>query len=667
LRSTIENEGLKVNEDFLTAAQGVITALDSVQQDLDQVANCCEKMTSWVLENKSSTAGLLMETDRLQKALEISQTRSQLLGTFLSQYQLSSAETQALQAESITPEFFEALDHVRTIHTNCKSLLRTHHQRAGLELLDSMASLQENAYERLCRWVQSECRGLSDIDSPEVDPLLQRAVASLKVRHVLFKYCAEEVAAARQSALFQRFIRALTRGPRPIEMHAPDPWRYASDMLAWVHTSLASEREFLTGLLGEDGNENEKTDANGDDNNHNNNDGLSGGDFVDSSSQTITISQLLSIVFEGICRPLRVRIEQVIISSPPPLLSFRLAQLIAFYLHTVDSMLGVASPLSDTLRACHSMAMRSFHEHLKHGGDRLVRYPPPPPSDLSLPSQLAEGIALASDLVESYETSLLTRSTSSGGIGTNSTGGTGGGAPGRKNVEAEDPTDFDAVLASVLTPLVAAAERSSDALNPYSAGRLDDGSHMDPSDQHIYMINCLHELQRPLLGHACASKQMVSLQQAVQGRLETLAAGEVQRILVGCGLAEVSERLKLYTKVNAAMSSSSSAGGEVGPNKINIANGTPASDPALSVARIGDATRTFFGKLSDPAALPEFRKLRVPLIKTEAVQRVLTALSDAYEEVYLALMAPESGYPAAEVGHVVKHTPAQVRTLLGVA
>ncbi|KAL4534295.1 hypothetical protein Ndes2437B_g03579 [Nannochloris sp. 'desiccata'] len=609
LRSTIENEGLKVNEDFVAAAQGVITALDSVQQDLDQVAGCCERMTSWVLENKSSTAGLLMETDRLQKALEISQTRSQLLGTFLSQYQLSPAEAQALQAEEITPEFFEALDHVRTIHTNCRSLLRTHHQRAGLELLDSMASLQEGAYERLCRWVQSECRGLSDIDSPEVDPLLQRAVASLR------------------------------------------------------------KGSFLSGLLGEDEldeDENEAGDIGKIDtkSSSNNNDALSGdGIMMDSISQTITISQLLSIVFEGICRPLRVRIEQVIISSPPPLLSFRLAQLVAFYLHTVDGMLGVASPLSDTLRACHSMAMRSFYEHLKHGGDRLVRYPPPPPSDLSLPAQLAEGIALASDLVESYESSLLTRtSTGLDGISSKNNSSTGI-ASGRKNIEAEDPTDFDAVLSAVLTPLVAAVERSSDALNPKSAGRLDDGSHMDPSDQHIYMINCLHELQRPLLGHACASRQMVSLQQEVQTQVETLAAGEVQRILAGCGLAEISDRLKLYSKVNAAIASSSQEGnvGSAAPG------GIPATDPALSLTRIGEATRTFFGKLSDPAALPEFRKLQVPLIKAEAVQRSLTALADAYEEVFDAFMAPDSGYPAADVGNVVKHTPAQVRTLLGVA
>lgn len=49
------------------------------------------------------------------------------------------------------PPFFAALARVRQIHENCRALLRTHHQRAGLELMDLMATYQETAYERLCR------------------------------------------------------------------------------------------------------------------------------------------------------------------------------------------------------------------------------------------------------------------------------------------------------------------------------------------------------------------------------------------------------------------------------------------------------------------------------------------------------------------------------------
>ena len=56
-----------------------------------------------------------------------------------------------MQAPDIGEAFFSALDRVRSIHSNCKALLRTHHQRAGLELMDAMSAHQEAAYERLCR------------------------------------------------------------------------------------------------------------------------------------------------------------------------------------------------------------------------------------------------------------------------------------------------------------------------------------------------------------------------------------------------------------------------------------------------------------------------------------------------------------------------------------
>ena len=59
----------------------------------------------------------------------------------------------------------------------------------------------------------------------------------------------------RQATVLSSFITALTRGgpsgyPRPIELHAHDPLRYVGDMLAWVHQSIAAEREFLESLFG---------------------------------------------------------------------------------------------------------------------------------------------------------------------------------------------------------------------------------------------------------------------------------------------------------------------------------------------------------------------------------------------------------------------------------
>ena len=59
-----------------------------------------------------------------------------------------------------------------------------------------------------CRWLQAEWRNLGEMDAPEVDPVLQQAAQALRARPALFTHCAEEVATARHSALFQRCAAA---------------------------------------------------------------------------------------------------------------------------------------------------------------------------------------------------------------------------------------------------------------------------------------------------------------------------------------------------------------------------------------------------------------------------------------------------------------------------
>jgi len=64
----------------------------------------------------------------------------------------------------------------------------------------------------------------------------------------------DEIAQIRREAIVKSFIDALTVGgpegiPRPIEFFAHDPLRYIGDMLAWIHQTLASEREMLQGLF----------------------------------------------------------------------------------------------------------------------------------------------------------------------------------------------------------------------------------------------------------------------------------------------------------------------------------------------------------------------------------------------------------------------------------
>ena len=60
--------------------------------------------------------------------------RASIVDTFLEKFQLKPAEAQVLRGTrdgALHPDFFDALNRVKQIHTDCKVLLRTNQQTAG--------------------------------------------------------------------------------------------------------------------------------------------------------------------------------------------------------------------------------------------------------------------------------------------------------------------------------------------------------------------------------------------------------------------------------------------------------------------------------------------------------------------------------------------------------
>eukprot|EP01025_Chloroclados_australasicus_P062035 TRINITY_DN8145_c0_g3_i1.p1 TRINITY_DN8145_c0_g3~~TRINITY_DN8145_c0_g3_i1.p1 ORF type:complete len:639 (-),score=78.14 TRINITY_DN8145_c0_g3_i1:421-2337(-) len=588
LRSTVEKRGLKIHQELLQQAEEVFGSLNKIQTDLNALTKSCGAIGGALADSKNSTSQLLTETEKLKDELSKSQKLSQLADTFLKQYRLSESEVNALKAGAIDTDFFEALERVRQIHSNCRALLHGSHQRAGIELMDEMAMHQETAYERLCRWVQAQCRALGDSDIPEVPAALSQATKALRERPVLFKYCAEEVSVTRHNSLFERFINALTRGPRPIEMHAHDPRRYVGDMLAWTHQSLASERELLVAMFGEE------EDA---------------GD--------LSVPELLDKIFESIARPLKVRIEQVLFKSPPLILCFQLSQLLQFYYFTMLEMLPPQCALLETVRGCRDMSQRVFFEQLKSKGDKLVRYPPPPPTDLSPPPQILEALQQVLEIVKSHEQALRAQ---------------------------QEVQPFDDVLKAALDPILVAVEKSSDALSPESPSRLDEAISLDPSSRLIFLINCFTAIQTPLLLHDNSQKRATSLGESIQAYVGQLVNGEVYKITKQCGLGEVVERMREFLR--------------------NASNRKMAEETQLRQEVVADVARQFFALVSSPDVLPEFPQLQVPRVRSEASSMVSTRLASMYDELYGALEDPSNGYAGGAA--VAKHSPENVRTILGV-
>ncbi|KAJ6925322.1 oligomeric Golgi complex subunit 6 [Populus alba x Populus x berolinensis] len=628
-------------------------ALNRVEEEVNALAECCDNIAKALSSCSASTGDIISTTERLKEELEITTQRQDIVSCFLRDYQLSNQEINALRDEDLDDNFFKALSHVQQIHANCKVLLRTHHQRAGLELMDMMAVYQEGAYERLCRWVQAECRKLGDSDNPEVDELLKTAVRWLKERPALFKYCAEEVANMRHNALFRRFISALTRGgpggmPRPIEVHAHDPLRYVGDMLGWLHqvrlgvlsdcVALASERELVLVLLDPDALVDTVSTINRFSKSLENGTGKTESD----------LTFVLDRIFEGVCRPFKVRVEQVLQSQPSLIIACKLSNTLEFYSYTISDLLGRDTVLCNTLWALRDAAQKTFFDILKSRGEKLLRYPPLVAVDLSPPKAVREGVSVLLEIIETHNSMMVP-------------------------VTAKKP-DFDPVISALLDPIIQMCEQAAEAHKSKGVSHAsrrrtssDSGqiskssvdallSNNSPatssknSETHskIFLINCLCAIQQPLSRHKVAAGYVKKLGAMIDNHMHSLVEKEAEAILSRCGL---SQKMHYFQK------------------SLNEEGSTAAGTPLVEIedtspVSLSECLRAFFGLIiGNESSLPEFEQMQVPKLRSEAGIQVARSLAEAYALIYTAIMDPKNGY--AEPQSLARHPPDQIRIILG--
>ena len=147
---------------------------------------------------------------------------------------------------------------------------------------------------------------------------------------MLFNHIIEEFISSRRQTVVRQFVDALTVGgpggtPRPIEMHAHDPARYVGDMLAWLHQACPGETENIAHLL----------------------------KLCHHTDRSEVTGRILSGITEGVCRPLKSRIEQILVSESSAIVLYKLTNLIRFYEGTIAEVLkckllvslGISTPL----------------------------------------------------------------------------------------------------------------------------------------------------------------------------------------------------------------------------------------------------------------------------------------------------------------------------------
>lgn len=208
-----------------------------------------------------------------------------------------------------------------------------------LDIMASTGVQMEAGYAKVHRWTEYQFRQMTRESQIDVSKSLKTAVNRLSARPALLKEALSILASTRQNAILTAFLDALTRGgpnglPRPIEIHAHDPTRYVGDMLAWVHQMTASEHEFLEQLF--DVRDRRRMV------------GAERGVAVD--EKTRLVAEVLDQNLEGLGRPLKLRIEQTVKSQEGMIMTYKIVNLVQFYLVTMRKTIGTDALLSRTLQ-----------------------------------------------------------------------------------------------------------------------------------------------------------------------------------------------------------------------------------------------------------------------------------------------------------------------------
>ncbi|KAF2315879.1 hypothetical protein GH714_040668 [Hevea brasiliensis] len=283
LRSTIEKRSLSINLQFLQAYNAAQLALDHVEEEVNALAECCDKIAKALNNCSASTGDIISTTERLKQELEITTQRQEIVSCFLRDYQLSNEEINALRDEELNEISSRHYLMFKKIHANCKILLRTHHQNyqfhvyvncfsfyslppmifkrtivmkiidmrgpdsVRLELMDMMAVYQEGAYERLCRAARS-CGMILDLSPLECEGNLILCGSYLILLLVAYIVHINDLCGFRQNVgnwvilIILKLVKLLKTAVRCLK-ERPVLFKYCAE------EALASERELVLVLL----------------------------------------------------------------------------------------------------------------------------------------------------------------------------------------------------------------------------------------------------------------------------------------------------------------------------------------------------------------------------------------------------------------------------------
>lgn len=590
LSPTLIQRTIDSSSAVLNAFSDAHAQLQVVRKHISDMQIDVNTLTTRLSGARTDASAVVAQTSQLRAKLSDSQHRAVVATAFLNRFVLQGDLANALDSDVVDSKFITALQKLERIHEDSRTLLRTRNQRAGLEALEFAATKREEAYEKVFRFVQSQCASL-DVDAEEQEQeaaLLREAIRALRARPMLLRLCADEVGSSRRASLVSRFVDALTKGgpggiPGPIELHAHDALRYTNDMLAWIHQALASEKELMTRLF--------TLEAN------------AGDDRTRQHNEELAV-KVLNTVFDALCRPFRIRFEQALEQILPVVVLYRLASLLEFYSRVMSQLLGRDAALPEMLMECNSLAMYGFFSAWKSKMESFRMAGIGPSTDLTPPAAVHQSMTRLDEIMATLDASLTP--------------------------EDARQAQIAAVLEVILNPLLSLCESISKNLSPV--------------EKHVFLANCIDSMRMPLVAYSFASTRVEQLTNAADAHIDDYIRLSSVIVLRRCGLAD---RARVLAEAQEAAEAEKTIGDEVTPKRRPLSKVSGMDVEALSIS-----VKNFYAMLFGGSTIGSSEALQPPHVdkifnvraRNRARAAVAESLAKTHTAIYKAVADPANEY-----------------------
>ncbi|PCH37909.1 oligomeric complex COG6 [Wolfiporia cocos MD-104 SS10] len=587
LRRDVESKLAESSRKFLKAFGDVDKQLDTLQEHIASMRTQCDEAQTQLEETSEACKALLDRAGSLREERQAIATRQSIVTLFLGQFTLSEDEKEAILSRDVPvgKRFFAAMDKAEKIRDDCRVLMTGEDgpTKAGLEILSATSGYLEQAHQKIFRWCRSEIWQMGRDNQLDVGPSMREAIRRLRQHPELFTEALAYLSQTRQATLLGAFTDALTRGgpgglPRPIELHAHDPLRYVGDMLAWVHQAIAAEREFLESLFGVRGDMRMVGSVR-----------TFGG-----SVEEEWMGELMDTAVGKLCTPLKVRVQQTVRSQESSITSYKIANLLQFYMLTMQRTIGEAAQLSKTLKELTDMAYQIFFDAIEAQGRSLLRVAPDL-DDISVspPLVVLDHAQVLREIMVVYESSLAGDET-----------------------EEQLLSGFRDILDKMVDPAIESCLTSSEEKQKFRPDW----------DKPVFVLNTLAYLQSVIEPFRFTAEKQGVIQGLIEAKILQLTEEHYKNILTEAGLAEPIAAI-----------------GTRQPNE-------PLSRlPAAQPAQLQAALRQFSLWLSGPGVVesPRLSQLTVQSLAARVQQASLERLAGAYRRLCEEVRKPKNKYEAA--------------------